>query len=219
MSQQLKLPLANEIIILTTTVGVISSGRGENLRYILQEERSGRLPARVGIVLADQPDAGALRIAKEFGVPAHFIDPARLSREEYDKLLIAQLDAVGVELVVLTGYMRILSPSFVRYYKDRILNIHPALLPSFRGMDAFSQALAYGVRWTGTTVHIVDEDVDHGPIIYQRPVRVLENDTHDSLKARIQRAEYKAYPRAIKMFIEGMPKVQGRTLVWQTEEK
>jgi phosphoribosylglycinamide formyltransferase-1 len=203
---------------LTTTIGVISSGRGENLRYILQEERSGRLPARVGIVLTDQPDAGALRIAREYCVPAHFVDPAGSSREEYDKQLISQLDAKGVELVVLTGYMRILSPLFVRYYKDRILNIHPALLPSFRGMDAFSQALAYGVKWTGTTVHIVDEDVDHGPIIYQRPVRVLENDTHDSLKARIQRAEYKAYPRAIKMFIEGKPRVQGRTLVWQTEE-
>jgi phosphoribosylglycinamide formyltransferase-1 len=204
---------------LTITIGVISSGRGENLRYILQEERSGRLPARVEIVLTDQSDAGALRIAREYSVPAHFVDPAGLSREEYDKLLIAQLEAKGVELVVLTGYMRILSPQFVRYYKDRILNIHPALLPSFRGMDAFSQALDYGVKWTGTTVHIVDEDVDHGPIIYQRPVRVLENDTHDSLKARIQRAEYKAYPRAIKMFIEGKPRVQGRTLVWQTEEK
>jgi phosphoribosylglycinamide formyltransferase 1 len=204
---------------LTTTIGVISSGRGENLRYILQEERNGRLPARVGIVLADQPDAGALRIAREFGVCARFVDPASRSREDYDKQLIAYLEAEGVELVVLTGYMRILSPLFVRYYKDRILNIHPALLPSFRGMDAFSQALAYGVKWTGTTVHIVDEDVDHGPIVYQRPVRVLENDTHDSLKARIQMAEYKAYPRAIKMFIEGKPKVQGRTLVWQTEEK
>ncbi len=185
----------------------------------MQEERSGRLPARVGVVLADQPDAGALKIAKEYCVPAYFVDPAHLSREEYDKRLIAYLDAVGVGLVVLTGYMRILSPTFVRYYKDRILNIHPALLPSFRGMDAFSQALAYGVKWTGTTVHIVDEDVDHGPIVYQRPVRILESDTHDSLKARIQRAEYKAYPRAIKMFIEGRPRVQGRTLVWQTEEK
>ncbi len=189
------------------------------MRYIMQEERSGRLPAHVGVVLTDQPDAGALQIAKEYGVPAHFVDPAHLRREEYDKLLIAYLDAVGVELVVLTGYMRILSPTFVRYYKDRILNIHPALLPSFRGMDAFSQALAYGVKWTGTTVHIVDEDVDHGPIVYQRPVRVLESDTHDSLKARIQRAEYKAYPRAIKMFIEEKPRVQGRTLVWQTEAK
>ncbi len=204
---------------MTTNLAIISSGRGENLRYILQDERSGRLPARVGIVLTDQPDAGALKIAKEFGVPARFIDPSNLSRKEYDELLIAHLEAEGAELIVLTGYMRILSPSFVRHYKDRILNIHPALLPSFRGMDAFSQALAYGVKWTGTTIHIVDEDVDHGPIVYQRPVPVLENDTHDSLKARIQRAEYKAYPRAIKMFIEGRPRVQGRKLVWQREEK
>jgi phosphoribosylglycinamide formyltransferase-1 len=204
---------------LTTSLGIISSGRGENLRYILQEEQSGRLPAQVKIVLTDQPDAGALKIAKEFCVPGHFIAPSNLRREEYDEKLIAHLEAAGVELVILTGYMRILSPLFVRHYKGRILNIHPALLPSFRGMGAFSQALAYGVKWTGTTIHIVDEDVDHGPIVYQRPVPVLENDTHDSLKARIQRAEYKAYPKAIKMFIEGNPKVLGRKLVWQREEK
>jgi phosphoribosylglycinamide formyltransferase-1 len=204
---------------MSTTLGVISSGRGENLRYILQEERSGRLPAHVGIVLTDQPDAGAQKIAKEFSVPCHFIDPSNQRREEYDQLLIAHLEAEGVELVILSGYMRILSPLFVRHYKDKILNIHPALLPSFRGMDAFAQALAYGVKWTGTTVHIVDEDVDHGPIVYQRPVPVLENDTHDSLKARIQRAEYKAYPRAIKMFIERRPEILGRKLVWQREEK
>jgi phosphoribosylglycinamide formyltransferase-1 len=204
---------------LATSLGIVSSGRGENLRYILQEEHSGRLPAQVKIVLTDQPDAGALKIAKEFCVPGHFIDPSSLRREEYDQKLIAHLEAEDVELVILTGYMRILSALFVRHYKGKILNIHPALLPSFRGMDAFSQALEYGVKWTGTTVHIVDEDVDHGPIVYQRPVPVLENDTHESLKARIQRAEYKAYPKAIKMFIEKKPKVLGRKLVWQREEK
>jgi phosphoribosylglycinamide formyltransferase-1 len=204
---------------LTTTLGIVSSGRGENLRYILKEERSGRLPARVKIVLTDQPDAGALRIAEEYGVPASFVDPAGLCREEYDQKLIAHLDGANVQLVVLTGYMRILSPLFVRHYKDRVLNIHPALLPSFRGMDAFSQALAYGVKWTGTTVHIVDEDVDHGPIVYQMPVPVLQGDTKESLKARIQRAEYKAYPRAIKMFIEAGPRVEGRRLVWEKEER
>ncbi|MDD1760655.1 MAG: phosphoribosylglycinamide formyltransferase, partial [Methanothrix sp.] len=188
---------------MTATLGVISSGRGENLRYILQEERSGRLPGQVKTVLADQPDAGALRIAREFAVSGQYIDPHGISREEYDQKLTDILDASGVELVILSGYMRILSPQFVRHYKDRILNIHPALLPSFRGMDAFSQALEYGVKWTGTTIHVVDEDVDHGPIVYQRPVPIREDDTHESLKARIQRAEYRAYPRAIKMFIEG----------------
>lgn len=200
---------------MTTTLGIISSGRGENLRYILLAERSGDLPAIVKIVLTDQPDAGALRIAREFGVPGLYLDPRGKPREEYDRELIAHLEAAGVEMIVLTGFMRILTPFFVRRYRDRILNIHPALLPSFRGMDAFGQALDHGVLWTGTTVHIVDEDVDQGPIIYQRPVPVKENDTHESLKARIQRAEYKAYPKAIKMFIEGKAKVVGRKIVFE----
>ena len=200
---------------MTASIGIISSGRGENLRYILQAERAGDLPARVKIVLADQPDAGALKIAAEFGVPHMYIDPAGSSREDYDQLLMAHLQEAGVDLVVLTGYMRIPSPRFVRHYKNRILNIHPALLPSFRGLDAFGQALEHGVMWTGTTIHIVDEDVDHGPIVYQRPVPVKRNDTRESLKARIQRAEYRAYPRAIKMFIEGKPEVVGRKIVFE----
>ena len=205
--------------IKTAKLGVISSGRGENLRYILQAERDGWLPGRVVLVLADQPDAGALRIAGEFSVPHQFLDPGGQTRQEYDRQLIDRLEEADVDLVVLTGYMRILSPEFVRHYKNRILNIHPALLPSFRGLDAFSQALEYGAKWTGTTVHVVDEDVDHGPIVYQRPVPVRDEDTHESLKARIQRAEYKAYPRAIKMFIEGNPRIEGRRVVWKRDER
>jgi len=165
--------------------------------------------------MTDQPEAGALRIAGEFGVPCCCIDPKGLKREEYDRLLMERLDEAKVELVVLTGFMRILSPTFVRHYKDRILNIHPALLPSFRGMDAFQQALDHGVKWTGTTIHIVDEDVDHGPIILQVPVPVRDDDTHDSLKARVQRAEYRAYPRAIKKFLEERHKLVGRKLVFE----
>jgi len=200
-------------------LGVVSSGRGENLRYILQAERAGRLPGRVVLVLADQPDAGALGIADEFSIPHQFLDPKGLSRQEYDQKLIGLLEQAGVELVILTGYMRILSSDFVRHFRNRILNIHPALLPSFRGLDAFSQALEYGVRWTGTTVHVVDEDVDHGPIVYQQPVPVKQGDTHDSLKARIQRAEYRAYPKAIKMFIEGGARIEGRKIAWHKAEK
>jgi len=202
----------------TTCIGVISSGRGENLRYILKAERSGYLPAQVKIVLADQLEAGALRIAREFGVECFYLNPSGCTREEYDRLLAERLAAAGVDLVVLTGFMRILSPFLVQHYKNRILNIHPALLPSFRGMDAFQQALDHGVRWTGTTVHIVDEHVDHGPIVYQVPVPVREGDTHESLKARVQRAEYRAYPRAIKMFIEGTPKLVGRKVVFGSEK-
>jgi phosphoribosylglycinamide formyltransferase 1 len=198
-----------------TSIGVISSGRGENLRYILKAERSGYIPAQVKIVLADSPDAGALRIACEFEVPGCYLNPTGLSREEYDLLLIEHLEAAGVELVVLTGFMRILSPTFVKHYMNRVLNIHPALLPSFRGKDAFQQALDHGVKWTGTTIHIVDEDVDHGPIVYQVPVPLREGDTHESLKARLQKAEYKAYPKAIKMFLEKKHKHVGRRLVFE----
>ena len=199
-------------------IGVISSGRGENARYVIEACRTGYVPGEVVVVLADQRDAGALRIAQDHGITAHFLDPSGLSRSEYDALLMEHLDLAGVDLVVLTGYMRILSPEFVRRFKNRTINIHPALLPSFRGMDAFQQALDYGVRWTGTTVHLVDEEVDHGPIIYQVPVRVEEDDTRERLKARIQEAEYRAYPEALKLFIEGRPKVVGRKVVFERDD-
>jgi phosphoribosylglycinamide formyltransferase-1 len=203
---------------LTTGIGVISSGRGENLRYIIEASRSGYLPAEVRIVLADQKDAGALRIADEYGVKGIFVDPAGTSRQDYDKVLLDHLEHDDVDLVVLTGYMRILSKHFVEHYRHRILNIHPALLPAFRGMNAFQQALDHGVKWTGTTIHLVDEEVDHGPILYQVPVPVNENDTYESLKARVQRAEYEAYPAAIKKFIEGKPKVVGRRILFECSE-
>ena len=199
--------------MISRTIGVISSGRGENLRHILEAVRSGYLPAEVRLVLADQREAGALKIAREYGVECIFIDPSGLTREEYDQKLAQALDKAGIDLVVLTGYMRILSPGFVRNYKDRILNIHPALLPSFKGVNALRQALDYGVKWTGTTIHLVDEAVDHGPIIYQVPIPVEEDDTYEGLKAKVQRAEFEAYPKAIKMFIEGRPRVEGRRLV------
>jgi phosphoribosylglycinamide formyltransferase-1 len=201
-------------LALTTRIGVISSGRGENARYIIEAARSKYLPAEVAVVLADQKDAGALRIARDRGIDAHFLDPSGLSRAEYDDILIDHLDRAGVDLVVLTGYMRILSPEFVRHYKNRTINIHPALLPAFRGLDAFQQALDYGVKVTGTTIHLVDEDVDHGPIIHQVPVKVEDGDTFESLKARVQEAEYRAYPEALKLFIEGRPKVVGRKVVF-----
>jgi phosphoribosylglycinamide formyltransferase-1 len=199
---------------LTTGIGVISSGRGENLRYIIKATCSRYLPAEVRIVLADQKDAGALRIAEEYGVLGIFVDPTGLSREDYDQLLQEHLENADVDLVVLTGFLRILSKPFVEHYKNRILNIHPALLPAFRGKNAFVQALDYGVKWTGTTIHLVDEEVDHGPIIHQVPVPIKEDDSYDSLKARVQKAEYRAYPKAIKKFIERNHKVAGRKLVF-----
>jgi phosphoribosylglycinamide formyltransferase-1 len=203
---------------LTTGIGVISSGRGENLRYIIEASRSGYLPAEVRIVLADQEDAGALRIAGEYGVKGIFVNPAGTSRQDYDRVLLDHLERADVDLVVLTGYMRILSGPFVEHYRHRILNIHPALLPAFRGMNAFQQALDHGVKWTGTTIHLVDEEVDHGPILYQVPVPVKENDTYESLKARVQMAEYEAYPKAIRKFIEGKPRVVGKRILFECLE-
>lgn len=202
----------------TARIGVVSSGRGENLRHIIKATRSGSLPAEVVVVLADQRDAGALKIADEYGVRSIFVDPSGLSREEHDRVLMELLDKESVDLVVLTGYMRILSPQFVKHYHNRILNIHPALLPSFPGINAFQQALDYGVRWTGTTVHLVDEKVDHGPIIHQVPVPVREDDTYDSLKARVQQAEFEAYPQAIKMYLDCRPKIAGRKLVFEKNQ-
>jgi len=200
---------------LTAGIGVISSGRGENLRYIIRATCSGYLPAKVKIVLADQRDAGALQIAEEYGVLGIFVDPAGLSSEDYDQRLLKHLENAGVNLVVLTGFMRILSKPFVEQFRNRILNIHPALLPAFRGKNAFVQALDHGVKWTGTTIHLVDEEVDHGPIVYQVPVPVKEDDNFASLKARVQKAEYRAYPKAIKKFIECNPKIVGRKLVFE----
>lgn len=205
-------------LALTTRIGVISSGRGENLRHIIEAISSGRLPAEVAVVLADQPEAGALRIARDAGIEAAFVDPTGLGRAEYDARLAEHLDRAGVDLVVLTGYMRILTPEFVRRFRGRTINIHPALLPSFPGLDAFQQALDYGVKVTGTTVHLVDEEVDHGPIIHQVAVEVREDDTHESLKARIQEAEYRAYPEALRLFIERRPKVLGRKVVFGGKE-
>jgi phosphoribosylglycinamide formyltransferase-1 len=172
----------------------------------------------VAVVLADQPEAGALRIARDAGIEAAFVDPTGLGRAEYDARLAEHLDRAGVDLVVLTGYMRILTPEFVRRFRGRTINIHPALLPSFPGLDAFQQALDYGVKVTGTTVHLVDEEVDHGPIIHQVAVEVREDDTHESLKARIQEAEYRAYPEALRLFIERRPKVLGRKVVFGGKE-
>lgn len=200
---------------MTRRIGVLSSGRGENLRYIIEGTLTGYIPAEVKIVLADDENAGALRISREYGVKAIFVDPQGLSQSQHDGILISYFDDASVDLVVLTGYMRILSPHFVEHYRNSILNIHPALLPSFRGVNAFQQALDYGVKWTGTTVHLVDEEVDHGPIVYQVPVKVREDDTYESLKARVQRAEFRAFPRAIKRFIEGRPKLSGRKLVFE----
>lgn len=182
--------------------------------------RGPRVPARCAVVVSDRPGAPGLAAAERLGVPAIAVDGSGYrgaDRWEHDKMVADVLRRHGVTgrggLVCLAGYMRIVSPRFVRRYRNRIMNIHPALLPAFPGLDAQGQAVRYGARVSGCTVHFVDDGVDTGPVILQSPVAVRDGDTRESLAARILRAEHRAYPRAVEMFARGMLRVSGRRVV------
>ncbi len=185
------------------TLGVLISGRGSNLQAILDAIRDGRLRARVGVVLSNVAGAPGLERARAAGVPAEVLSHKDFpSRERYDETLVERLRAYEVDVVCLAGFMRLLSPVFVRAFPGRILNVHPSLLPSFPGLHAQRQALEHGVKVTGATVHLVDEELDHGPILMQSAVPVLDGDDEDSLSARILEQEHKIYPEAIALVLE-----------------
>ena len=185
------------------TLGVLISGRGSNLQAILDAIREGRLDARVGVVVSNVEGAPGLERARKAGVPTEVLSHKDFrSREDYDRALLSRLRAHGVDLVCLAGFMRLLSPLFVNAYPGRILNVHPSLLPSFPGLHAQKQALDYGVKVTGATVHVVDEKLDHGPILLQAAVPVLEGDDEESLSARILEEEHRIYPEAISLMLE-----------------
>lgn len=197
-------------------LGILVSGRGSNMDAILAAVKAGRMPAvRPAAVISNKPDAPALRTAADrYGVRTKVVTPEGAKGWDYDKKLVAALEEAGVTpqsgLVCLAGFMRIISPEFVRHFRMRILNIHPALLPSFPGLHAQRQAIEYGVKVSGCTVHFVDEGVDSGPIILQRTVPVMDGDSEESLSARILEQEHQAYPEAIRLFSEGRLKVEGR---------
>ncbi len=191
-------------------IGVLASGRGSNFQAIIDRVESGDLPVEIAVLVCNNPDAGAIERARRHGIPWKYIDHRGKPREEFEKEIIEVLDSHGVELVVLAGFMRILTPLFVNHYPNRIINIHPALLPSFPGTHAQKDALEYGVKVSGCTVHFVNTDVDGGPIIIQRCVPVLEDDTVETLAARILKEEHRALPEAIKLFAEGRLRVEGR---------
>jgi phosphoribosylglycinamide formyltransferase-1 len=192
-------------------IGVLASGRGSNLQALLDDEVVG--PAVV-LVVSDRADAGALARARERGVAAVVLDPAEhRSREAYDEGLLSLLRSEGIDVVLLAGFMRILSAGLVRAYWGKMLNVHPALLPAFPGAHAVTEALAWGVKMTGATVHFVDEEVDHGPIVLQEAVPVLEGDDEASLHARIQEAEHRIYPRAARLLLEGRLSIEGRRVI------
>lgn len=195
-------------------LGVLCSGRGSNLASIIEAIASGKLMAQVVVVIADKSEAKALQKATEVDIPAIAVNrKSYANREDFERELLKQLQEYNVDLVVLAGFMRILSPYFVRAYSGRIMNIHPALLPSFPGAHSHADALDYGVKVSGCTVHFVDEGTDSGPIILQAAVPVLESDTEESLAARILIEEHRIYPQAIDLYARGKLKVIGRRVL------
>ena len=192
-------------------IGVLVSGRGSNLQAIIDNVESGYINAEIAIVISDNPDAYALERAKRHGIPFEVVNYKDFpSREDAEKKIGDILEERNVDLIVLAGFMRVLGPNFIKRFRWRIINIHPALLPSFPGTHGQLQALNYGVRISGCTVHFVDEGVDTGPIIIQAAVPVYQDDTEDSLSERILRYEHKILPKAVKLFLEGRLEIKGR---------
>jgi len=197
-------------------VAVMASGRGTNLKVILEAVKAGDCPVDVRLVIADKADAQALDIARAAGVPhVIHVNPKDYSgREQFDAECADLLDKHGCQWIVLAGYMRILSSAFVRRFRGRIINIHPSILPAFAGAKAVEDALEYGVKASGCTVHLVDEVLDGGEILAQAIVPVFDDDTRDSLHARIQIEEHKIYPATLKRMVEEGFIIQGRRVIW-----
>lgn len=196
-------------------LGILLSGRGSNFEAIADNIAGGRLEAEIAVVISNREDARGLEIARQKGLPALCIPSKGVSREEYDRLVVAELKARGVELVCLAGFMRLLSAEFCRAFPMRILNIHPSLLPAFPGLDAQKQALEHGVKISGCTVHFVDEHLDAGPIILQAAVPVSDDDTEASLSARILAEEHRIYTEAIRLVLLERLSIRGRRTISQ----
>src|SRR5438270_316870 len=195
-------------------LGILLSGRGSNFEAIANHVAAGKIPgARIAVVISNKPDAGGLTTAKKLGLTVLAIPSKGLAREEHDRAVVAALKEHKVDLVCLAGYMRLLSPWFVQQFPRRILNIHPSLLPAFPGLEAQEQAFAYGVKVSGCTVHFVDEELDHGAIIVQKAVAVLNDDDEHTLAARILEQEHVAYTEAINIVLRGKFEIAGRRMI------
>ncbi len=190
---------------------VLASGRGSNLNAILKAINEGKIKGRISLVISNKKDAGALEIARKNGIKAKFFDPSFFaSRRGYDIYIAEIIKKENPDLVVLAGYMRILSDEFIEQFEDKLLNIHPSLIPAFQGIKAQKQALEYGAKITGATVHFVSKELDNGPIIIQGAVPVLPDDNEETLSQRILKIEHRIYPQAIKWFCDGRIKKEGR---------
>jgi phosphoribosylglycinamide formyltransferase-1 len=194
-------------------LGILLSGRGSNFEAIANNIDTGHLAAKISIVISNQADAAGIDTARRRGLHAQVIPSKGRQRLEHDREVVAALREANADLVILAGYMRLLSPWFIQQFPQRILNIHPSLLPAFPGLDAQKQAFDYGVQVSGCTVHFVDEHLDHGPILVQRTVPVLPDDDDHALAARILEQEHQAYTEAIRIVIEGNYQIVGRRVV------
>ena len=196
-------------------LGILLSGRGSNFEAIARNVQAGKIPAEIAVVISNKEEALGLATARNLGLATRFIPSKGKEREAFDREVVAVLREFQVDLVCLAGFMRILSPYFIREFPGRILNIHPALLPCFPGVEAQKQALDYGVKFTGCTVHIVDEGVDTGPVVCQAVVPVLDDDTAETLAARILKEEHRIYSEAICLLVEDRIRIEGRRTLLQ----
>jgi phosphoribosylglycinamide formyltransferase 1 len=195
-------------------IGILLSGRGSNFEVIAKNVASGKIPnARVSVAISNVANAGGLDVARRMGITAVVVPSKGKQREAHDREMVTVLREHKVDLICLAGYMRLLSPWFVQQFPQRILNIHPSLLPAFPGLEAQQQAFAYGVKVAGCTVHFVDEELDHGAIILQKAVHVMDGDDEHTLAARILEQEHLAYTEAIRIFLAGHFEIRGRRLV------
>ncbi len=192
-------------------IAVFVSGSGTNLEAIIDAISGGKIKAKIRLVVSDNKDAYALTRAKKADIETFVLSPKGFSsREDYDKEIIKELEKKDIGLIVLAGFTRLVSNHFIKKYKNKILNVHPALLPSFKGTHGIKDAFLYGVKKTGVTVHFVDEELDHGPIILQESVKVEESDTLETLEVKVHKIEHRLYPEAIRLFTKGKLKVENR---------
>jgi phosphoribosylglycinamide formyltransferase-1 len=199
-------------------LGVLGSGKGSNFVAIADAIAAGTIPAEVAVVISDVESAGILTHARDRQLPAHFIAPGKFRTkldEDAERAFVSALTAAKVDLIVLAGFMRVLKGDFLRAFEGRIVNIHPSLLPSFPGLESWKQALDYGVKYAGCTVHFVDAGVDSGAIIGQQPVPVLDGDSAETLHARIHAAEHALYPKCVAAIARGDLSVSGRRVTWK----
>ena len=200
-------------------VAILLSGRGSNFLALSDAVEAGEIDARITLVLSNRPDAPGLKHAEERNYKFACISSEGRKRKEFDRQVVQELRSADVHVICLAGFMRLLSPWLVRQYQHRILNVHPSLLPAFPGLHAQHQALDWGVKVTGCTVHFVDEELDHGPIILQHPVSILDEDTEETLSDRILRHEHRIYPQALKLLCEEQIEIRGRRVLLNPSDR